>query len=94
MSEFVLRAAGLEKSFSQGPDSVTVLTGVELSVARGERVAVIGRSGSGKSTLLHLLGGLDEPDAGEVWVGSENITAEEHQELRRIINRKTRGSDQ
>ena len=75
MNEFVLRAAGLEKAFSQGPDSVTELTGVELSVARGERVAVIGRSGSGKSTLLHLLGGLDEPDAGEVWVGSENITA-------------------
>jgi lipoprotein-releasing system ATP-binding protein len=87
MSEFVLRAQGLEKSFSQGPDRVTVLTGVDLCVAAGERVAVIGRSGSGKSTLLHLLGGLDEPDAGEVWVGAENLTAASPAERAVLRNR-------
>jgi len=87
MSEFALRAQGLEKSFSQGPDRVTVLTGVDLCVAAGERVAVIGRSGSGKSTLLHLLGGLDEPDAGEVWVGAENLTAASPAERAVLRNR-------
>jgi lipoprotein-releasing system ATP-binding protein len=87
MNDAVLRAAGLCKSFAQGPDRVTVLTGVDLAVSRGERVAVIGRSGSGKSTLLHLLGGLDEPDAGQVWVGDENLTAATPAERARLRNR-------
>jgi len=87
MSEMVLRAVALEKSFSQGPDRVTVLTGVDLCVSSGERVAVIGRSGSGKSTLLHLLGGLDEPDAGEVWIGQDNLTAATPAQRAQLRNR-------
>src|SRR5690606_28900898 len=74
MSEPVLEASGLVKSYAQGPDRIEVLRGVDLSVARGERVAVLGRSGSGKSTLLHLLAGLDEPDAGRVRVGGHDMT--------------------
>jgi lipoprotein-releasing system ATP-binding protein len=73
MSE-VLRTEGLIKTFRQGDQQVRVLNGVEFSVSASERVAVIGRSGAGKSTLLHLLAGLDEPDAGCVYVAGENLT--------------------
>ncbi|HEX7035958.1 MAG TPA: ABC transporter ATP-binding protein [Pseudomonadales bacterium] len=75
MNEPVLEASGLIKSYAQGPDRIEVLRGVDLTVAPGERVAVLGRSGSGKSTLLHLLAGLDEPDAGRVRVGGHDMTA-------------------
>lgn len=82
-----LVAEGLYKSFAQGPDRVEVLQGVDLSVAAGERVAVIGRSGSGKSTLLHLLAGLDDPDAGSVRVGGHDMTGATPAERARLRNR-------
>ncbi len=87
MSEPVLEARGLVKVYTQGPEAVRVLRGVELAVARGERVAVVGASGSGKSTLLHLLGGLDLPTAGLVRVDGRDMSALSEAERGRLRNR-------
>jgi len=73
MTEPVLVAAGVCKSFRQGPETLEVLRGVTLSVAAGERIAIVGASGSGKTTLLQILGGLDRPTSGEVRVDGRDI---------------------
>ena len=81
MSE-VIKCEGLSKVFSEGSLRVEVLKNVSLEVSRGERVAIIGRSGAGKSTLLHLLGGLDTPSEGSVFVDGKNLAK---------LNEKKRG---
>ncbi len=75
MSEMVLSCHGLGKTYTEGPQAVEVLREVSLSVARGERIAVVGASGSGKSTLLHLLGGLELPSSGRVEVAGQDMAA-------------------
>lgn len=69
----VLACAGLRKSYWQGKLEVPVLNHIDLEIFAGEQVAVMGASGTGKSTLLHVLGGLDQPDAGVVEVAGESI---------------------
>ena len=69
----VLSCAGLSKSFTQGPETVHVLTGVDLTIQQGELLSIVGQSGSGKTTLLQLLGGLDIPSAGTVSVMGQDI---------------------
>ncbi|MDH3281704.1 MAG: ATP-binding cassette domain-containing protein, partial [Gammaproteobacteria bacterium] len=83
----VLRCSGLAKRFTQGPSHIDVLCGVELNVAAGEQVAIIGASGSGKSTLLHLLGGLDTPTAGEVHIDGQSINTLSESARGRLRNR-------
>jgi ABC-type lipoprotein export system ATPase subunit len=83
----VLRTRGLEKEYGHGEGLVRPLDAVELDVAPGETVAVMGPSGCGKSTLLHLLGGLERPSAGEVWVAGQRIDRLSEKALARLRRR-------
>ncbi|AMA46391.1 lipoprotein-releasing ABC transporter ATP-binding protein LolD [Pseudomonas entomophila] len=71
----VLSCRNLGKSYEEGPERVQVLSGLQLELQPGERVAIVGSSGSGKSTLLNLLGGLDTPTEGSVWLAGEELSA-------------------
>ena len=77
----VLQTAGLRKVYGAGDTEVRALDGVDLTVESGEFVAVVGTSGSGKSTLLHMLGGLDRPTSGKVYVDGNDIFALKDDEL-------------
>jgi len=84
----LLEARNLHKTFRRGEQSVHALRGVSLALEQGEVVAVVGPSGCGKSTLLHLLGGLDEPSAGEVRLDGELLTARSERALAALRRRK------
>lgn len=83
----VLECRNLGKRYEEGPQSVEVLAGVELNLQPGERVAIIGSSGSGKTTLLNLLGGLDTPSEGSVWLAGEELSALNEKERGLLRNR-------
>ncbi len=86
----IVRASELFKFHEQGGERVPILRGIDLEVHPGEFVCVMGPSGSGKSTLLHLLSGLDEPSAGSVWLGGEDL-AKLPERRRTLLRRKTIG---
>lgn len=85
----VMRCEKLCKSYTDSDGSeLPILKGVDLSVAAGEVVAVIGASGAGKSTLLHILGGLDQPTAGEVYLAGQPLSHLSEEELAQVRNQK------
>ena len=73
--DVVLHTEGLAKTYAEGKLHTHVFHGLDLTVSAGETVAIVGASGAGKSTLLHLLGGLDTPTAGEVFVSGQRMSA-------------------
>lgn len=74
INEAVLRCVDLGKRYVEGPEIVEVLSGVNLDLQPGERISIVGNSGSGKTTLLNLLGGLDTPSQGGVWLAGEELS--------------------
>ena len=83
----VLKCRNVEKVFAEGRLHVSALRGIDLEVAEGEQVAVVGRSGSGKSTLLHILGGLERPSNGTVEVAGQALDALSDAQRGRLRNR-------
>ena len=83
----VLEVAQVSRSYGDGPAAVLALDGVDLNVASGELVAIMGPSGSGKSTLLTIAGTLEEPTSGEVWIEGQNASAMSPSERARLRRR-------
>jgi ABC-type lipoprotein export system ATPase subunit len=88
MSEPLLLARALAKTYAMGGRSLEVLRGVDLTVTRGEFLALRGASGAGKSTLLYLIGGLDSPNAGEIFFKGQNLANFSEAELTQFRSRR------
>ena len=87
LMESVIRAEGLGKTYAEGKMHTPVFDGLDLNVAAGETVAIVGASGAGKSTLLHILGTLDLPDSGDVLFDGKSVRKMKAAELARFRNR-------
>ncbi|MGH3206054.1 MAG: ABC transporter ATP-binding protein, partial [Streptosporangiaceae bacterium] len=83
----IARACGLRKDYGKGESLVRAVDGVDLDIAQGETLAVMGPSGCGKSTLLHLLGGLDRPSGGELWLHGKRIDLMSERALAQVRHR-------
>lgn len=88
MTGHVIRTEGLRRSFRVGTEPVHALKGIDLRVAAGEDLAIMGPSGSGKSTLLYLLGCLDSPSDGRYWLDGEDVSRLDYTQLARVRNAK------
>jgi lipoprotein-releasing system ATP-binding protein len=84
----MIRAVNLEKRYRSGDADLVIFSGLDLQVAPGEKLALIGESGAGKSTLLHLLGGLDRPTHGAIYFGQNDICQLPARELAEFRNRE------
>ena len=87
MSEHVLTASNLHFAYQSKGENLTILSGTDLVLARGETVAVVGASGTGKSTLLHILAGLDTPQQGDITLCGENLNRATDSRRTRLRNR-------
>lgn len=88
-AQTILQTIGLTKEFALGDHRVAAVREINLTVRRGEFVAIMGPSGSGKSTLLHLLGGLDQPTAGQVWIDGMELARLKDKQLTLLRREKT-----
>lgn len=88
MESWIVKTNNLKKYYGSGENTVKALDGVDFLVKEQEFVSIIGKSGSGKSTLLHLIGGLDIPTSGEVWVGNNNLAEMDKEQLAVFRRRK------
>ena len=77
----ILRVEHLKKVYGQGENAVHALEDISFSVEKGEFVAIIGPSGSGKSTLLHILGAVDIPTSGKIYLGGQDVFAQNEEQL-------------
>ena len=87
MTDHVLTATNLHFAYQSKGESLTILSGTDLALARGETVAVVGASGTGKSTLLHILAGLDTPQQGEITLCGTNLSQASDTRRTRLRNR-------
>ena len=83
-----IRGVNLAKKFRSGQNDLVIFAGLNLEIARGERLALVGESGAGKSTLLHLLGGLDRPTEGAIYFGQNDICQFSRKPLAEFRNRE------
>jgi putative ABC transport system ATP-binding protein len=74
MTEPIIRLSQITKTYTRGGESLRVLNGLDLQMEEGGYFALMGPSGSGKTTLLNMIGGLDQPDSGEIWIAGEDLT--------------------
>ena len=88
MNEPLLSARGLKKNYIVGKRTLEVLRGVDVEISRGDFLALRGASGAGKSTLLHLIGGLDTPNAGEIYFAGANLSRFSESQLTDFRNRR------
>jgi ABC-type lipoprotein export system ATPase subunit len=88
MNEVLLSARSVHKTYLLGKRTLEVLCGVDVELRRGDFLALRGASGAGKSTLLHLLGGLDTPNQGEIWLAARNLATLDRRELALLRNQE------